>query len=155
MTSDWVVAFLTRSSVSATKARLLLVTCHSSLVTVFRRRSSTESERRATNAKVVGSSPSVFTKVFKYGDECKASSTQFFKLILAGSSPAFPSKDHFGFVQSAGRLALNQQIEVRILDPKPIQVSGRSSRWLYGLDLESSVRRFKSCRPDQTHARVA
>ena len=50
-----------------------------------------ESELLASNEVVEGSSPSVSSK-FYYGDECKASSNQFFKLILAGSSPAFPTK---------------------------------------------------------------
>ena len=50
-----------------------------------------KSEHRATNAKVVGSSPSVFTK-FQYGDECKASSIQLFKLNISGSSPGIPAK---------------------------------------------------------------
>ena len=54
-----------------------------------------ESEQLATNEQVGGSSPSVFA-IFSSGDECKASSDQFFKLNLAGSSPAFPAKTFRG-----------------------------------------------------------
>ena len=76
-----------------------------------------------------------------------------FAFIPQIQNPQSKIQNHFGFVQSAGRLALNQQIEVPILDPKPTRVF---RRWLYGLDLESSVRRFESCRPDQfLQARVA
>ncbi len=53
-----------------------------------------ESERLATNEQVGGSSPSVFANKL-HGDECKASSNQFFKLNLVGSSPAFPT-NHSG-----------------------------------------------------------
>ena len=56
-----------------------------------------ESERLASNERVEGSSPSVSSK-FLCGDECEESSNQFFKLILAGSSPAFPTTIHFGVV---------------------------------------------------------
>jgi hypothetical protein len=54
------------------------------------RRSSTESERLASNERVEGSNPSVSSKVC-FGDECKESRNQFFKLMLAGSSPAVPT----------------------------------------------------------------
>ena len=48
-----------------------------------------ELERLASNERVEGSNPSVSSNFD--GDECKESSGQFFKLILAGSSPAFPT----------------------------------------------------------------
>jgi hypothetical protein len=58
----------------------------------------------------------------------------------------------FGVVQLAGRLTLNQEIEVQILSPKPIFWAFR--RWLYGRVLETRVRRFESCRPDQTQSEI-
>ena len=41
-------------------------------------------------------------------------------LEVAGSNPAEVFSNYFGFVQLAGRLTLDQEIEVRILDPKPV-----------------------------------
>ena len=49
---------------------------------------------------------------------------------------------------TAGRIALNDETEVRILYPKPIFLIWVFRRWLYGLVLETSVRRFESCYPD-------
>ena len=58
--------------------------------------------------------------------------------------------NHFGVVQLAGRLTLNQETKVQILSPKPnLFYFWAFRRWLYGLVLETSVRKFESCRPDQ------
>jgi hypothetical protein len=109
-----------------------------------------ESEHRATNVRVVGSSPSVLTKFLKRG-ECKESRGRWFKLILAGSNPAFPANFFRG--RLTGRTTGSEPVN-RGSNPFPEARNFFRAfrRWLNGLDLESSARRFKSCRPD--HARV-
>ena len=83
---------------------------------------------------------------FSCGDECKASSNQFFKLILAGSSPAFPAKAFRG--RLIGRTAGSEPVN-RGSNPFPEAKLQSVPQRLYGLALGASIRRFKSCRSDQ------
>jgi hypothetical protein len=71
-------------------------------------------------------------------------------LEAAGSNPAEVISVYSGFVQSAGRLTLDQEI----VGSNPLPGANFFyfwvfRRWLYGLVLETSVRRFESCHPDQ------
>ena len=92
-----------------------------------------ELEHLATNEKVVGSSPSVFTikfQIFRFSIGLATYTADFLRGRLAGRTPDFES----------GNIGSNPFPEASIFPGVPQR--------LYGLVLETSVRRFESCCPD-------
>ncbi len=91
---------------------------------VAQRIQSTSLRTRGLEVRILPSSPN-----FKYGDECKASSGQYFKLDLAGSSPAFPANTFRG--RLIGRTAGSEPVN-RGSNPFPEAIlSGRSTEAIW------------------------
>ena len=96
-----------------------------------------ESEHLATNEKVAGSSPAVFTIKFQILDlNCLPPTANFLRGRPTGRTPDFGS----------GNTGSNPFPEAITFFPGVPQLSG--------LVLETSVRRFESCCPDQIIAAV-
>ncbi len=129
-------------------------TIHHSPFTFLRRRSSMESEHLATNEKVEGSSPSVFTN-FQIRGRMQSVERSVFQAETSGFESRLPYQTQIFRVRLTGRTAGSEPVN-RGSNPLPEANFYRAfRRRLYGLVLETSVRRFKSCRSDHFFARVA